>query len=266
MARIAKSDVHAALRRAADHMIQAGGPDGIISRKDIKEKLTGLKGVERRLVDIFFRFIDYRDAGKGARVTAGDVEEALAYAKERMIDKYDLNQNGLSEEEIIRMSLTGRLAVALARILKRSALKEEDQASKALYGEIEDLLEGLFFDDFGSEAAEKLFPVYLDTRFEQLTEENFAKALDLDFSQPKDQLARFMPVGNFWEDFVDVQLPERRAQALNLVEILRANLRDIHIIIVGADQDGVSPQHPVYVVGLSSWGDILGLRSTVIWT
>ena len=60
-----------------------------------------------------------------------------------MIDKYDLNQNGLSEQEISKMSLTGKLAVALARILKRSALKEEDTKSKALFLQIQDLSQNL---------------------------------------------------------------------------------------------------------------------------
>jgi hypothetical protein len=118
MTRIAKSNVHDALKRAAAHLKDAGGPDGRVSRKDIAEKLKTLDGTERALVDMFFRFVDARDAKKGATVTHTDVDQALAYAKEKLVDKYDVNQNGLSKAEIEKMSTTGKLAVALAKELR----------------------------------------------------------------------------------------------------------------------------------------------------
>ncbi|MEO0897377.1 MAG: nuclease [Bacteroidota bacterium] len=266
MARLAKADIHKALDKAANHILEAGGSDGITSREDIRKKLTQLQGVERRLVDVFYRFMDHRDASSGARITKKDVEETVAYAKARMIDKYDLNQNGLSKDEISKMSLTGKLAVAFARILKRAALINDDTKSKALTQQIDELAPNLYFDDFGSEAAIQIKSFYLDTKLGELTEANFNKVLDLDPSDPNQQLARFEEIGDFWEAFVDVQMEEYKAQARDLVELLRANLTGMRVIIQGADNVSVDSEHPVYVVGLTPWGDIVGFESFVVWT
>lgn len=118
MSRVAKGNVHAALTQVAQQLIDAGGKDGRISRTDMQTKLETLQGTERQLADIFFRFIDHRDHVAGATVTANDVNRAVEYAKEKMIDKYDLNNNGLSKSEISQMSRTGQLAVQLANELK----------------------------------------------------------------------------------------------------------------------------------------------------
>tara|TARA_B100000683_G_C12474242_1_gene548899 strand:- start:197 stop:616 length:420 start_codon:yes stop_codon:yes gene_type:complete len=118
MARIAKADVNAALARVAQHINNAAGGDKITSRADMKAKLETLEGTEKQLADIFFRFIDHRDHKFGARVTSKDVEKALTYAQDRMIEKYDINTNGLSKSEIDQMSRTGQLAVQLSQELK----------------------------------------------------------------------------------------------------------------------------------------------------
>ena len=44
------------------------------------------------------------------------------HAKEHMVAKYDLNNNGLSKDEITKMSLTGKRAVDLAKALKAAAV------------------------------------------------------------------------------------------------------------------------------------------------
>jgi hypothetical protein len=123
MSRIAKADVNAALQRAAAHITRAAGGDGRTSRADMKEALKGLSGTEKKLTDIFFKFIDHRDFKAGAQVTAKDVNKAVAYAKEKLIAKYDLNNNGLSTTEVKKMSLTGKLAVELAKELKAAGGK-----------------------------------------------------------------------------------------------------------------------------------------------
>jgi hypothetical protein len=124
MPRIAKADVNKALSLAAKTIIEAGGSDGRTSRAELKAKLNALPKTERALVDIFFRFVDARDFKAGAQVTAKDVTRAVDYAKKHMVAKYDLNSNGLSRDEISRMSLTGKRAVDLARALKATAVDD----------------------------------------------------------------------------------------------------------------------------------------------
>ena len=123
MSRIAKADVNRALEVAAKTLIRIGGADGKISRAEVKNALATDRVARREapLVDIFFKFIDHRDFKAGAQVTAKDIKKAVEYAKDKMVAKYDLNNNGLSKDEIKEMSLTGKRAVDLAEALKGSA-------------------------------------------------------------------------------------------------------------------------------------------------
>ncbi len=121
MPRIAKADVNRALSLAAQSIVDAGGRDGRTSRAEMKARLAELPKDQRALTDVFFRFIDHRDFKAGAQVTKADVDRAVTYAKKTMVAKYDLNGNGLSKDEINKMSLTGKLAVNLAKALKAAA-------------------------------------------------------------------------------------------------------------------------------------------------
>lgn len=120
MARISKADVNQALQMAAQTIINVRGDDDRISRDDVSQALkTGaVPQNQRALVDIFFKFIDRRDFRKGAQVTAKDVDRAVSYARTHLVNKYDLNNNGLSKDEISKMSITGKRAVDLAKALK----------------------------------------------------------------------------------------------------------------------------------------------------
>ncbi|MBS1148387.1 MAG: Nuclease inhibitor-like protein [Myxococcaceae bacterium] len=142
MARIAKVDVNRALEQAAKTIIQAGGADGKISRAEVKARLPQLKGPEKKLVDMFFRFIDHRDFKLGAQVTPADVKKAVAYAKEHLVAKYDLDNNGLSKDEIKKMSLTGKLAVDLAKALKQAPAPAPESVVKK-FQTFGDLLDGV---------------------------------------------------------------------------------------------------------------------------
>lgn len=123
MPRISKTDVNRALELAAKTLTKIGGADGRISRAEVKEALENHRVPKKQqaLVDIFFKFVDNRDFKAGAQVTEKDIKRAVDYAKKHMIAKYDLNNNGLSKEEIKDMSLTGKRAVDLAKALKASA-------------------------------------------------------------------------------------------------------------------------------------------------
>lgn len=138
MPRIAKADVNAALTLAAKSIIKAGGTDGRTSRAEMKAALAAMPKEQRALADLFFKFIDHRDFKAGAQVTAKDVNKAVAYAKQHMVAKYDLNSNGLSKDEIAKMSLTGKNAVALAKALK--AAGGIDAETKLTTAQLEDLV------------------------------------------------------------------------------------------------------------------------------
>jgi hypothetical protein len=133
MSRIAKSDVNAALDRAAKNIVDAAGTNNVTSRTEMKKALENISSsTEKKLTDIFFRFIDHRDAALGARITASDVNKAVDYAKEHLLAKYDVNNNGFSKAEIAKMSVTGQLAVKLAAELKGVALPAGPTPSSSL--------------------------------------------------------------------------------------------------------------------------------------
>jgi len=123
MPRIAKADVNRALETAAKTLIRIGGDDGRISRAEVKNALATDRVPRNQvgLVDIFFKFVDNRDFKAGAQVTPTDIKRAVEYAKKHMVAKYDLNSNGLSKDEIKGMSITGKRAVDLARVLKEGS-------------------------------------------------------------------------------------------------------------------------------------------------
>ncbi|MBL8916217.1 MAG: hypothetical protein JNM17_36290 [Archangium sp.] len=121
MPRIAKADVNAALDLAAMRIRDAAGGDGRTSKADMTKALKTLTGTEKKLADVFFKFIDHRDFKTGAQVTSKDVDRAVAYARKTLIAKYDLDNNGLSSTEVKKMSLTGQLSVKLATELKAAA-------------------------------------------------------------------------------------------------------------------------------------------------
>jgi len=130
MARVAKGDVHRVLENMGQTLIDAGGKDGRVSRADVDEKVKGLKGAEKGLAATFFSFVDHRDHAPGATVTAKDINKAVEYAKTHLVDKYDLNQNGLSQDEISKMSKIGKLAVHLAKELKAATFESVESASQ----------------------------------------------------------------------------------------------------------------------------------------
>lgn len=119
--RVAKPLVHTALDKAAANLKNAKGNDPNVSRADVSKATKAITSdAERALTEQFFKFIDAREPAAGARVTDKDIDKAVVYAKQHIIDKYDINGNGISKEEIGKMSRLGRLAVDFAIELKKT--------------------------------------------------------------------------------------------------------------------------------------------------
>ncbi len=268
MGRISKQRVHEALDRIAGIILEAAGPDGIVSRRDIWEKVKSLSGLEQKLTEHFYRFMDHRDYRPGARITRRDVEDTLAYSKEKLIDDYDRNQNGLSEDEISRMSLLGQYAVEYALQSGHNPGLPEEELIESLKA----LAEGLFFFAFGSEADEPLHPFFQEAGLTRLNEITFAEALGLNQDDPAQLIERYVEdPSEFHDRFQDQHLrfnPSLGRKAVQLVQLLDQELSEVRIFILGQDDWRLYPRadHPTYWVGLSRKGHILGLRTQVIWT
>jgi hypothetical protein len=279
MTTIATSDVHTALARAADQLRSAAGADGVVSRKDIRAKLLSLEGTERDLVDMLYRFIDKRDAARSARVTKSDIDAAVASIKTDLIDAHDLDKNGLSDDEIARMSELGKHAVTLARQLKQAtapaaaptaAPAPTGEASgltgEALAQKIASLANGLYLDDFGSESGMGFSPFNAAAKLSQLTQDTFRTTLGLT-DGPKQKIEKFEPGDRCLGRLIAVADEiDRRPQAEEVVGFMKANLREISAVLLGSYDPEQGAEYPVYIVGIDTAGNLVGLKSAVIWT
>lgn len=269
MSRLSRSSVHNALEHAGKIIREAAGNDAVTSRSDIRKKLNALPGVERRLVEALYRFIDQRDAVKGARITRTDVESAVDYIGHHLIDRYDLNHNGFSQSEIMQMSELGQSMVALAIYLKRAAVQSEIHSGAELEKKLKELSHGMTFTGFGSEGDDPLETVFLQTALKHLDAQALADALHFDTSTPTYALERVYPYDvelNF--ELIDIlyyDTDNSGRRAGEIVRLMTANLHDIIVVIFGKDLES-PPQHPTYWVGLAKDGTIVGLKSIVIWT
>jgi len=267
MARLAKQKVHAALDKAAQNILDASGDDPIVSRKDIRNKLKELEGVEQQLTDIFYRFMDYRDSKPGARITKKDIDETLAYAKEKLIDIYDKNNNGLSAAEIADMSLTARLAVRYAKLQDQIA---KENTTDKLYESLTELGEGLYFPAWANEADAYLSPFRQDAKLQELTEDGFSSALGLDYANPTEAIELWHQGRAAYEWIFELYEHYDQLAALEsfktLHKFMEKHLTHITHIVVGLDGSRPDSEYPVYFVGLAPEGDILGFKTTTVWT
>ncbi len=268
MARLAKQKVHAALEKAAQNILDAAGNDPIVSRKDIREKLKTLEGVEQQLTSVFYRFIDHRDSKPGARVTKVDIEDTLAYAKEKLVDAYDVNNNGLSAAEIAEMSFTARLAVRYAQLQDQAS--ETEMTTDQLYDSLFELGNGLFFPAWANEADAYFSMFRKDADLQELTQETFSATLGLDPSNPVEAIELWHQGRSEYEwIFENYENYEKFAELESfktLHTFMEKHLTHITHVVVGLDGLRPDSEYPVYFVGLTPEGDILGFQTTTIWT
>ncbi|MEL7532448.1 MAG: nuclease A inhibitor family protein [Bacteroidota bacterium] len=271
MARLAKQKVHAALEKAAQNILDASGDDPIVSRKDIRQKLQELEGTEQILTSIFYRFMDHRDAKPGARITKKDVDDSLAYAKEKMVDAYDENNNGLSAAEIAEMSLTARLAVRLAKLQEQEA---EEMTSDKIYDSLVNLGDNLYFPAWADEGDAHFRGFRKDANLQELTEENFSQSLGLDPSNNEEKIqfwhqgrANYEWIFENYENYENYEQLADLESFKTLHKFMEKHLTHITHIIVGLDGSlRDTSEYPVYFVGLSPEGDILGFKTFTVWT
>ena len=284
MTRISKQSVYAALERAAKNITDAAGDDGRISRTDMKTKLGELSGTEKKLTDIFFRFMDHRDFKAGAHVTKADVDRAVAYAHEKMVDKYDLNHNGLSQSEIAKMSLTGKLAVELAKQLKGAgagSVLSTVELGKAITIAAKDTY-------YVSESDSQ--PTFVSTPWpadKSITGQTVMAAFEnaileqyVDFGTDYDSLGKLafeQQDANYLKDLttcepdLDDLYQESAAGFARIKKLFDDNLTDVHFFKVGPkDDDGTLASdrgaYQLYLMGRTRDGNLAGVTFEAVET
>jgi hypothetical protein len=106
---------------------EAAKRDPITSRADVtalaRELNTQGRGTEALAVATFFAFVDFRDEGKGSRITAKDLDKANAYASEKLLKGHDANKNGYSAADVATFSKSAKAFLLLGQMIEAGILK-----------------------------------------------------------------------------------------------------------------------------------------------
>lgn len=96
---------------------RAGSEKGQLTRGDLKAALMTLTGSDRRLADLFFRYVREEAA---AKVTTADIRKAVQQAKAQLTARYRLDPSAApTEAELQALKKLNQKAGALAKALRR---------------------------------------------------------------------------------------------------------------------------------------------------
>ena len=268
MAEITLQDLRNILSETREKLLNAGGKDGIISRRDVQQLIASESSeVNRSFLEFFYSFLRQLEDRPRSRVTSEVIERGLNFIESSIFPHLEINSN-FSERTRQRISQAHPAAYALSQQLMRVANSSPMFSSLHVSEAIAALTDNLFFDDLGSEASEPIQAYYKEGNIQTLSPESFAVSLELDPNNPSDKIERFRPADEILKNFVDIHFSfglEGQAQAI--VDLMNAHLSQLTVIVLGEDyHPDVSAEHPTYVVGIGSDGDLAGFRSIVVWT
>ncbi|MEO0734861.1 MAG: nuclease A inhibitor family protein [Bacteroidota bacterium] len=268
MALITLQDLQQTLQATRTTLLAAANGDGIVSRADLKSLLKQTEDPgERRFLEFFYHFLLRLENRPRMRVTAEVIDRGLVFIQEEIMPNFEVKTNFLSRTNQ-RITQVHQSALPVAMALIRRTAEEVILSPRAVKEQITPLAEGLFFDDFGSEAGIAIDPFFEEHPSGPLSPDSFTKALGVDPDTPRGMVVRFEPADRTLLTFVEqhayLGLAER---ARALVETMQANLDDIKVIVLGLDNHpDLESNHPVYVVGTGQNGNLAGFQSVVIWT
>ena len=272
MSKLNYDALQAVLDQTATTLIKAAGDDPFISRRDIQKKLKGMKGLERSLVDILYRYTNSLDTKPGARVTQKDVKSAVQNIEYALYSgEIDLSTIGVSFFEIETFTKYGHWAILLITYLKRVAITETFSSGQQLAEELEVLARGLIVTNFQTEAEAGFWPFHKEANLERLTQDAFEELIDLkSYEWPFNETYLFTEMDDYFiMDFLLAfdeweYLNKLAGQAREFIATMRATLRDIHFAILG--DGGDHSNHPTFWLGIDKNNDLVGLRTETIWT
>lgn len=271
---------HATAERGLFHvagLLRAGsGADLILSRRDLQtltDRLTNDgRAAEALAVETFGNFIGHRDAGPGARVTDKDITAAVNYARTDMLKAYDDNSNGYARAEVEKMSKSAKAFILLGEMIDKGIIEPShaptaDGAQRVLSGLVNDQ----FFDQMGSEAEMPIVAIKGRGKSDSTTVASFREAFDIP-NKPIEVHERFSGVdlATFIKDNSReyrpgqgfVQTEAAHGAALATSAVLRG-LEDLKVFVTGVEGES---QRTTYIVGRAADDQLVGMRSSVIWT
>ncbi len=268
MAKITLQDLWNTLEDTRATLLEAGGQDGMVSRKDFQTLIEQQPSEKHKsFLQFFYTFIRQLEDRPYMRVTAEVIERAITFIEEQIIPNFEIADQ-FSNQANQKIAQMHDAAYPMALNLIRITQEKKELDTFEVAEEISLYTESLFFDDFGSEAGEPIEAFYQEANIFELTEATFAEALELDPKDPKEKIVRFAPADEALLNFVAQHFRFGLADKADaIVELMNTFLTQITVIILGEDYNPeVPPQHPVFVVGIGKDGNLAGFKSQVIWT
>ena len=249
-------------------LLAASDGDGIVSRNDLKLLLGRTEDpMEGRFLEFFYDFLRKLEDRPRMRVTEDVIDRGIAYIQDQIIPQFEIEESfsQSTNQEIARLHKSALpMAMELIRFTTHNVTLNPREVSE----QIAPLTEGLFFDDYGSEAVMSIESFFLEHPPQELSPTSFAEALGIDPTTPKGKIERFDSADRVLLTFVEQHVWSGNAdQAQAVVDLMNENLTDHTIIVVGQDNHpDLESNHPVYVVGMGGNGNLAGFTSFVIWT
>ncbi len=261
-------DLEKALTKTRETLFAATNGDGIVSRADLKNLLQQTEDpAQKQFIEFFYTFLLKLEDRPRMRVTESVIDRGIAFIKEQLIPKFEIRED-FSTPASQEIAQTHKAALPMAMELLRYASSQKGLSPREVSDRIGQLTQGLFFDDYGSEAGIPIESFFLKYPNTDLTQESFIQALGLDPNTPKGKVARFESADRALQTFIEQHVYLGVSEkARTVVELMQTNLKDHTIIIVGEDNHpDLESNHPVYVVGIGKNGNLAGFSSVVIWT
>ncbi len=270
MAQLKITDLIKTLEDTRAALLSATNGDGIVSRNDLKNLLEQTRDpLESRFLEFFYGFLRKLEDKPNMRVTKEAIDKGITFIQEQIIPNFEIQDHFTpSTNQKIAQAHPAALPMAMELIRATSSSSDGVLSPKEVSEQIAHLKEGLFFDDYGSEAGIAIEPFFVVHQDATLTPESFSRAMGLDPDTPKGKIERYAPADRSFLTFIEQHVSSGLAgQAQMVVDLMKTNLADHHVIIVGEDNHpDLESNHPVYVVGIGYDGNLAGFESVVIWT
>ena len=260
-------DIENTLQDTRDTLLAAASGDGMVSRVDFEALLEQTADpLQRNFIDFFYEFLIKLEDRPRMRVTEDIIDKGIAFIQQQLIPTFEVKTNFTlaTKQQIAEIS---DLALPVTEELLKITAANVLISPHEVYEQIGQYTGELFFDDLGSEAGIQIEPFFLEYSGTTISPRAFVEALGIDPDIPVGEVSRFIDAEEILYRFIDKSGPELEEKARSVVELMRENLNDLKVIVLGSEfTPEYESNHPVYVVGLGQSGNIAGFTSFVVWT
>ncbi|MEO1654052.1 MAG: hypothetical protein AAFU64_10930, partial [Bacteroidota bacterium] len=203
MALIKITDLQNTLEDTRKTLLSATNGDGIISRDDLKVLLEQTEDpLQKGFIDFFYHFLIKLEDRPRMRVTEEVIDRGIRFIQEQIIPHFEIKDSfSLPTQE--KIAQVHKAALPMAMNLIRHTANQVLLSPLEVSQEIASLSEGLFFDDYGSEAAIGIESFFMEYPPEPFSPRLFVETLGIHPDTPRGQVARIEPANRALLTFIE---------------------------------------------------------------